>query len=217
MQHALVSPSNEITRFDGNVDPAVQTKDGWKWLAVVDEAKPTLRPFETLQKSDLIADGKVVKGWAKTTPDLATLKANLKSLVDGEAESIRLKYITPGVGQAMTYREKLEQAEQVIEDGEDAANALLADDARSQYPTLSASIGVEAATLWQCANLVWQTYQQWAALSHAIEKARLTAKQAIEVAETVDAAYQAHAGAAWPKRPGLALTASPPRHRRQRT
>lgn len=127
---------------------------------------------------------------------LASLKASLVSMVDADAETARLRYITPGAGMSMTYAEKFAQANAVHELGRDAANALV--DAATQFPTLSASIGLEAETLWDCAQLVIDKYEQFAALSGMIERTRLVGKKAIRDASDAAGARAAYEGITWP-------------------
>lgn len=129
----------------------------------------------------------------------APIKAELKSKVDADAERVRLRYITPGVGQSMTYLEKHNQAVAVEGLGEEAANALSEQDRTAQFPTLSASVGIEAATLWDCAQIVVQTYEAWAALSNQIERTRLMGKRAISLASDAAAARAAYEAITWPQ------------------
>lgn len=125
-------------------------------------------------------------------------KDRLKKQVDFDAELIRLRYITPGSGMAMTYAEKRDQAAAVHAAGEAAANALTADQARDAYPTLAASIGVEAPTLWACAQLVIAKAEAWADLSYSIERVRMVGKKAISDASDAAAAQAAYEAIAWP-------------------
>lgn len=131
-------------------------------------------------------------------PD-AALKAELKARVDDDAERVRLRYITPGVGQSMTYLEKHNQAIAVEALGETAANALSEQDRAAQFPTLAASVGIEAPTLWACAQLVILKYEAWAALSHVIERTRLLGKKSISDASDAAAAQAAYEAIAWPQ------------------
>ncbi len=128
---------------------------------------------------------------------LQDVKDELKRKVDVDAEARRQQYITPGDGMGMTYREKFEQAELVNEIGEAAANALSEADRTAAYPTLAASVGLEAATLWDCAQLVRTSYSQFAMLSNTIEKTRLAGKKAISDASTVQAAQDAYEAITW--------------------
>lgn len=128
---------------------------------------------------------------------LSDKKAELKKKVDDDAESVRLRYITPGAGMAMTYQEKKDQAVAVIAMGETASNALLNHGA-AEFPTLSASVPVEAQTLFAAAQLVMSRYEAWAALSRAIESARMTGKKAIGDASDAAAAQAAYEAITWP-------------------
>ncbi|MCH9751071.1 MAG: hypothetical protein K0U61_02530 [Alphaproteobacteria bacterium] len=130
-------------------------------------------------------------------PPLVELKADLSAEVGRDAERVRLKYITAGDGMAMTYREKFEQAELVNELGETVANALSEEARTAAYPTLAASVGLEADTLWDCAQLVRTAYSQFAVLSNTIEKTRLAGKKAISNASTVQAARDAYEAITW--------------------
>jgi hypothetical protein len=128
------------------------------------------------------------------TRALADLKTEYNKRVDADAETVRQHYITPGDGMALTYQEKFAQAQAVIAMGRDAANALSEAERRAQFPTLAASVGVEAQTLADVADLVVSRYAQFAQISYSIERARLSGKAAIQAATTADevkAAYQA--------------------------
>ena len=133
------------------------------------------------------------------TGEIAALKAKLKLEVDDAAERTRLRYITPGVGQSMTYLEKHNQAIAVEALGEAAANALSEQDRSAQFPTLAASVGIEVPTLWACAQLVILKYEAWAALSHVIERTRLLGKKSISDASDAAAAQAAYEAIAWPQ------------------
>tara|TARA_S200002703_G_scaffold84262_1_gene72671 strand:- start:316 stop:885 length:570 start_codon:yes stop_codon:yes gene_type:complete len=157
-------------------------------LPVVDEGDgPTL---EILIEADRVRR-------VRTQLPLAQVKSTHLLRVDDDAERIRQKYITRGDGMAITYREKLEQAEQAIAQGQAAIDALTTEEQIAAYPTLAASVGIEGATLWDCAQIVLVKYQQWAGLSHAIEKIRLAGKKAINDAETVEAVQAAYDAVDW--------------------
>lgn len=139
------------------------------------------------------------RGAAQTvinTFDVLTVeKKEIAADVDTEAERRRLKVITPGSGMALTYQEKLAQARSVADMGRDAANALTESERNSLFPTLSASVGIEAPTLADAADLVIARYQQFAQASMAIERDRLVAKNSIMVASTLEEAqgiYQSY-------------------------
>ncbi len=196
--HALVRPDNTVDRIADNIEPNVQTKAGWRWLPVVDTPKPAIGPGQSIARNDVLDGNQVFRRWTVTDAPLDQLRETLLRQIDDDAEAVRLRYVTPGAGMAMTYREKLEQAEQVIAGGEAAAGAMSAEQMRAAYPTLAASVGIEAPTLWGCAQLVWAKYQGWCGISHAIEKARLSAKKAVSEALTQDAARAAYAAVQWP-------------------
>jgi hypothetical protein len=132
----------------------------------------------------------------KSERPLDEVKAELIVRVDADAEAVRLKYITGGVGQAMTYQEKKDQALAVLQMGETDANAL-ANNGAVEFPTLSASVPLEAPNLYAAAQLVIGKYEQWAALSRVIETTRLAGKKSIIDASDVAAARAAYEAIAW--------------------
>lgn len=125
------------------------------------------------------------------------VRSHLRRRIDEDAERIRLRYITPGVGMAMTYAEKKDQAVAVLAMGEAAANALVAHGA-AEFPTLSASVPIEAPSLYASAQLVISRYEAWAAISRGIELTRLAAKKAISDASDAAAAQAAYEAITWP-------------------
>ena len=146
-----------------------------------------------------LASGPTFDGTAVVvTGALASLKAKLMSEIASDAEACRLKFITPGSGKAMSYMEKHNQAEAVNELGEAAANALTEAQRKAQFPTLSASVGIEADTLWACAQLVRQKYEFWATISYGIELAELAGKKAISLASDAATARAVRGAITWP-------------------
>jgi hypothetical protein len=121
--------------------------------------------------------------------DLAELKASLKAGIDAAAEQERLKYITAGAGQAMTYQAKAEEARRLalVPEGADPAD----------YPLLAAEIGITAETLAGVGDVVRAAYQQWLAIGAAIEAVRLGAKLAIDAAVSAEDALSVEV--AWPQ------------------
>ncbi|MFC5423790.1 hypothetical protein ACFPOB_30140 [Bosea eneae] len=101
---------------------------------------------------------------------LAAVKEVRKAEIDDEAERQRLRWITGGAGQAMTYTRKVEQARAALA----AADPQLAD-----YPLLAASIGIDGPDIVSVANVVVGMDAAWEQIGAAIESARLAAKQAI--------------------------------------
>lgn len=131
-------------------------------------------------------------------PALISAKRRAREAIDQTAEQVRLLYITPGAGMAQVYQEKFAQAQAVAGMGEAAANAMSAEDRLEQFPTLAASVGLEAASLWECAQLVLSRYTQFAALSYPIERARIAGKLAVDAATTVQGVADAEGAVAWP-------------------
>lgn len=111
--------------------------------------------------------------------DLAALKALLKQEIDTAAEAERLKYITPGAGQAMTYARKVEQAKAAQAD---------ADPEPGDYPLLAASIGIDGGDVLAVAATVLSMDAAWEQIGAGIEAARLNGKRAVDLAETAEAA-----------------------------
>ena len=125
------------------------------------------------------------------------LKAELTRRVNADAETQRLRYITPGNGMQMTYAEKLAQAHAVQGLGKEAADAIKPEDGIAQFPTLAASVGLEAATLWDCAVLVLAKYKQFGVLSNGIERKRLQGKKDIAAAKDVASAQAIYEAIVW--------------------
>ncbi|WPE19973.1 hypothetical protein [Shinella zoogloeoides] len=112
-----------------------------------------------------------------------------KARIDEAAELARLKYITPGAGQAMTYQQKAAEAAACMAD-EDPQPEL--------YPLLAAEVGITASTLAGVALAVSQAYAQWAVIGAAIEAARLGAKAAVDAAIDAPAVYAVAGTIVWP-------------------
>jgi len=129
---------------------------------------------------------------------LAQIKSDLCAKVDSAAEAIRANHSTAHASLAMTYQEKFAQANAVDSMGQDAANALTSDQVVLSFPILAASVGVEAATLWDAAQKVIAKYQEWSQLSASIERVRLIAKRDINAANTVGAAQAVYEAITWP-------------------
>lgn len=110
---------------------------------------------------------------------LPEIKASLKAYVDAAAETERGKYITAGSGQAMTYLQKAAEASAYLASPDPAPNA---------YPLLSAEVGITAPTLGEVADVINSAFTKWQLVGAAIEAVRLSAKSAIENADTAAAA-----------------------------
>lgn len=132
--------------------------------------------------------GGVIKPPIIIAPTLPEAKDILKAQIDDEAESARLRYITGGAGQAMTYQQKAAEA---------AACLSEVDPQSVDYPLLAAEIGITAETLLGVAQVVFEAHQGWRQVGGIIEALRLSAKQAVDSAETEEGA-QIAALVEWP-------------------
>jgi hypothetical protein len=148
--------------------------------------------FACMWSDRAVREGEV---WRIETPAevLARYKERLCEAVDADAERERLRYVTRGSGQAGVYVLKEEEARRfkVMVDG-----GLTPDPA--EFPILSASVGIEAATIGEVADLVSATAAQWRLLAAAIEGARLGTKKLINEAPDATAALAARQAVVWP-------------------
>lgn len=121
--------------------------------------------------------------------DLGAVKAELKAAVDQAAETERLNYITPGVGQTMTYQQKVAEAQ---------AFKASTDPKPSDYPILSSEVGITAETLGEVADIILAAFAQWEQIGAMIESIRLGAKRDIGAAEDEAAARAIVHAIVWP-------------------
>lgn len=145
---------------------------------------------------NLTHEGKAYVAWTPAqltaagvphAPILDALKTALKAAIDYEAERQRLRWITPGAGQAMTYARKVEEAKVVQ----------VADEADpEEFPLLAASIGIDGDDIEAVAATVLAMDTAWAQTGAAIEGARLGAKRDVDHAEDIAAAIAV--SPAWP-------------------
>lgn len=128
---------------------------------------------------------------------LVRVKEQIKAEVDAAAERCRLKYITPGSGQAMEYQGvEREAAALALDPNPDPAN----------YPLLASTIGVDidpqtgtsANDLASVARTVRAAQAAWAGIGAAIRRTRLITKAGVEQAPTEAAARAVAAAAEWP-------------------
>ncbi len=114
---------------------------------------------------------------------LDAIKAELLADVDRQAEAVRLRYITAGSGQALTYQQKAAEAAAFA--AEPAIDPEL-------VPHIMAEVGITAETPEEVAAIILGRRADLQLLSATIEHFRLAAKQAIAAAESLaDAAYYA--------------------------
>ena len=134
-----------------------------------------------------IADEKPVQPYEP--PPLDEVKADLKARLDTAAENERLKYITGGSGQAMTYQQKAAEAAACLAD---------TDPDPTDYPLLAAEVGITGATLTEVAQTVYDAHQTWRMIGAQIEAARLGGKAAIDAADTKEDVQAAFEAVTWP-------------------
>ncbi|QHJ84741.1 MAG: hypothetical protein [Caudoviricetes sp.] len=144
-------------------------------------------------------DGKIVD-YTLPAPPLAEIKKQLKQQVDMAAENERLKYITAGVGQSMTYQEKYNQAVDYSKKyiAHKQAPDELPEPNENDYLLLKASLGIDGDTLIEVAETITYSYAIWQQIGAAIEATRLESKAAIENAETAEEAQAVFASIKWP-------------------
>lgn len=122
--------------------------------------------------------------------DMQLVRTDLKAQVDTDAETERLKYITPGNGQAMTYQQKVAEAQ---------AFKAATNPKASDYPILSSEVGITAETLTEVADIVLAAFAQWQQIGAAIESIRLGAKRDIDATENEAAARAVVNAIVWPQ------------------
>lgn len=134
-------------------------------------------------------------------PIFDEIKKQLQIKVDETAESERLKYITNGVGQSMTYQEKVNQA---IDYSKKYAAYKANPDQESKpedddYLLLKASLGIDGDTLIEVAETVTYSYAIWQKIGAAIEATRLETKARIADAKNETEAQAIFDGLKWPQ------------------
>ena len=152
-------------------------------------------------KQGWVFDGKSFKEPIATPPDLEKVKQSFKQQIDTAAEQERLKYITAGVGQSMTYTEKFNQAvdysKKYVAHEQDPKNAQEPNEA--DYLLLKAGLGIDGKTLIEVAATVTYAYAVWQKIGAAIEATRLESKAAIENAKTAEEAQEVFDTIKWPQ------------------
>ena len=78
--------------------------------------EPELPEFDVVTGSHLMFDGISVHRVYHTIPaDLDEERRSKKQQIDAEAEHVRMQFITPGSGQAMSYQEKTREAQRYVD------------------------------------------------------------------------------------------------------
>lgn len=105
-------------------------------------------------------------------------QASAFNRIDQCAERARLRHITGGIGQALVYQEKAEQAVDYITAGYPSD--------LSSYPYLQAEANATGKNSIQIADDVLTQRSAWIAVGADIEEARLRGKKTIREATDID-------------------------------
>lgn len=118
---------------------------------------------------------------------LAWLKQQAMTNIDEQAEAARLRFITPGSGQALEYQLTEMEAQQALVLGPDAIVA------EGTFPLLEAEVLARKGTisLFQAAQEVMSQAQAWRAMAGQIKALRRGAKLAVEEAQSEEAVSEA--------------------------
>ena len=127
--------------------------------------------------------------------DIPALQVTYSFRVDEAAENARLKFISPGSGQALEYVRTLEDAQAAVA----APDPLVA----ASYPWVAAEYNAQVATgvtttLRAVATQLVALDAAWQSAGVAIKQTRRTAKMAIAAATTKAAMDAIMAGLTWP-------------------
>ena len=170
------------------------------WQAAGNPPTPWPKNDAGEETDEALADVLANYGLKMFPPTLAETKEALKSRVDAAAENERLKYITAGVGQSMTYTEKFNQAvdysKKYAAHANDPKNEPEPND--NDYLLLKAGLGIDGKTLIEVAETVTYAYAIWQKIGAAIEATRLESKASIENAKTPEEAQAVFDTIKWP-------------------
>lgn len=112
--------------------------------------------------------------------NLGPVRDALYAKIDADAEAVRLRFITPGAGQAITYLWKTQEAKDFLAD------------ATTPVPILEAEAAALGKSVADLAAEVLAATQQWLVIGTKIEAARRVAKTSVGAATNV---AQMHAAA----------------------
>lgn len=171
---------NEQLRFDGETLVDATNVTDW-WIDDAGVKHLAADPDGAWQSLECAWDDPVMRVndlWRlETSADrLVAMKAKRKVEVDLAGEMERLKYLTAGSGQAMTYAEKLKELDLFLADP---------DPQEADYLFLSTEIGITGETLADVAASVQARRDGWKPIGAAIEGVRLGTKMAIDAAATM--------------------------------
>lgn len=158
-----------------------------KHFIVYDQATGAVLRSGICQDADLAAQARDGEAVIEATSNavvvaevnLTPVRDALLAQIDADAEATRMRFITPGAGQAMTYLRK-----------EAEAKAYLAGDP-APTPFLSAEAPARSMTLADLAAEVASRAAAWQGIGPKIEAARLAAKKAVQEATNISDMHQA--------------------------
>ena len=175
-------------------------KDFSAWKAAGNLPTPWPKNEDGKETDEALAEVLAGYGLRMFPQTLDETKEALKARVDVAAEKERLKYITNGVGQSMTYTEKFNQAvdysKKYAAHEQDPKNEPVPNN--NDYLLLKAGLGIDGKTLIEVAETVTYAYAIWQQIGAAIEATRLESKAAIENAKTAEEAQAVFAAIKWP-------------------
>lgn len=175
-------------------------KDFAAWQEAGNRPTPWPKNADDEETDEALAEVLAGYGLRMFPPTFTDIKEALKARVDAAAENERLKYITAGVGQSMTYTEKFNQAvdysKKYTAHANDPKNEPEPNEA--DYLLLKAGLGIDGSTLIEVAETVTYAYAIWQQIGAAIEATRLESKAAIENATTAEDAQAVFASIKWP-------------------
>lgn len=176
-------------------------KDFAAWQEAGNRPTPWPKNKDGEETDEALAAVLAANGLQMFPPTLAETKEALKARVDAAAETERLKYITAGVGQSMTYTEKFNQAvdysKKYAAHANDPKNTPEPND--NDYLLLKAGLGIDGKTLIEVAETVTYAYAVWQKIGAAIEATRLESKASIENAKTAEEAQAVFDTIKWPQ------------------
>jgi len=108
-------------------------------------------------------------------------KQHIKDTIDSHAESTRLRFITPGAGQAMEYQESYAQA-RVKKANPSAVVPMVAADRKAGMKNPLTQQPIQSDD--EAADVIIFMYEQWLLVGAAIREIRLKAKVDIDAATT---------------------------------
>lgn len=121
-----------------------------------------------------------------TAAPIAEAQAAATAIIDSQAESARLQFITAGFGQMMVYMVKAQEAQALLAayPTEAAFNAASPPPSAGEYPLLFDEVGITASDAWGVATVIAGLNAQWLGIAATIERQRLGSKQAVMAATT---------------------------------